>query len=95
MNKQPEALRLSVQLEREWTNEALNYDTAQDAWTELRSLHALNQELVVAYRKMRNSAAGYSNYCEDSASVRRCERDFEEADAMFRAAIAKATGEQP
>lgn len=56
---------------------------------ELRHLHALNDELTKAYRKMYNAAAGYSNYCEDSASVRRCDRDFEEADAMFRAALAQ------
>ena len=94
MTTQPEALRLAIQLEREWINDALNYDTAQNAWVELRRLHEVNQELIKAYRKMCNSAAGYSNYCEDSASTRRCERDFEEAENIFRAAIAKA-GEQP
>lgn len=38
--KQPEALRIAIKLEREWTNDALNYDTAQEAWTELRRLYA-------------------------------------------------------
>jgi len=57
-------------------------------------LHEMNQELIKAYNKMRNSAAGYSNYCEDSAGTRRCERDYLAAEDMFRAAIAKAEGEK-
>ena len=60
---------------------------------ELRRLHEVNAELMKAYRIMCNSAAGYSNYCEDSANTRRCEREFEEAEAIFCAAIAKTTGE--
>lgn len=89
MSEQPEALRIANALNREWHNDALNYDTALAAADELRRLHALNDVLTKAYRKMYNAAAGYSNYCEDSASVRRCERDFEEADAMFRVALAQ------
>ena len=88
MTTQPEALRLAdILLNAE-------IDTACDAAAaELRRLHEVNQELIKAYRKMYNSAASYSNYCEDSASTRRCERDFEEAENIFRAAIAKI-GEQ-
>lgn len=52
---------------------------------ELRRLHAENEALRAAYRKMRDAAAGYSNYCEDSASVRRCERDMEQAESMYHA----------
>jgi hypothetical protein len=48
------------------------------------------KELLEAYRKMRNSAAGYSNFCDDNANTRRCERDFVAAEALYRAAIAKA-----
>lgn len=44
-----------------------------------------NAKLRAAYGKMCNAAAGYSNCCEDSASVRRCEREYEEAEAMYRA----------
>ena len=88
--KQPEALRLADLLEESYPLEP----EAEQAANELRRLHEVNQELVKAYRKMYNSAAGYSNYCEDSASTRRCERDFEEAEDIFRAAISKATGEQ-
>lgn len=43
--KQPEALRIAIKLEREWANDALNYDTAQEAWTELRRLYAENERL--------------------------------------------------
>jgi len=50
-----------------------------------RRLREENEALRKAYWKMRNAAAGYSNFCEDSASTRRCERDYEEAESMFRA----------
>ena len=59
----------------------------QEAQAELRRLHAENEELRKAYRKMRNSAAGYSNFCEDSASTRRCERDYDEAEDIYRSTI--------
>lgn len=36
-----------------------------------------------AFMKMRNVAAGYSNYCEESASTRRLDREFESADELF------------
>ena len=52
MTTQPEALRLAIQLEREWINDALNYDTAQNAWVELRRLHEMNQELLEALREL-------------------------------------------
>lgn len=85
MSEQPEALRLADALQAEFPG----YEVVDVSAAELRRLHALNDELTKAYRKMHNAAAGYSNYCEDSASVRRCERDFEEADTMFRAALAQ------
>jgi len=40
--------------------------------------------LEKAYLKARNSAAGLTNFCEESASVRRCEKELEEAEALFR-----------
>ena len=79
--KQPEALRLAVQLEREWINDALNYDTAQDAWTELRRLHALNQELVEALQLMLEQFTKVPSTLKDS-----------EARCNAHAAIAKASG---
>ena len=72
--------------------EALQHEQLVRAAAELRRLHEENEGLRKAYWKMRNSAAGYSNYCEDSASTRRCERDYEEGEALYRAAIPK--GEQ-
>ena len=58
---------------------------------ELRRLAAENEALRNAYRVMKNSAAGYSNYCEESASTRRCDREFTEAEELFRAAMQKET----
>lgn len=51
----------------------------------LAALEAENEALKTAYRKMRNSAAGYSNYCEEGANTRRCDREYEEAEGLFRA----------
>lgn len=53
-----------------------------------------------AYWLARNSAAGLTNYCPESANSRRCERELDEAERIYResgfdAAIAKAKGEQP
>jgi hypothetical protein len=37
------------------------------------------------YRRMRNVAAGYSNFCEESGSTRKLEREFEQIDDDARA----------
>lgn len=37
-----------------------------------------------AYKLARNSAAGLTNYCEHSASVRRCEKELEQAETIYR-----------
>lgn len=52
-----------------------------------------------AYWLARNSAAGLTNYCEESANSRRCERELDEAERIYRdsgfeAAIARAQGVQ-
>ena len=39
-----------------------------------------------AYWLARNSAAGLTNYCEESASSRRCERELSEAESIWRSA---------
>lgn len=44
--KQPEALRLADALDCEWSNDALNYDTAQNAAVELRRLHFQEMALI-------------------------------------------------
>ena len=61
---------------------------------DLRRLAAENAALRKAYRAMKNVAAGYSNYCEESASTRGCEREFTEAEELFRAALAGYGGEK-
>jgi hypothetical protein len=48
------------------------------------TLRAANQRLREAFIKMRNVAAGYSNHCEESASTRRLDREFEAAEAALR-----------
>jgi len=37
------------------------------------------------YRRMRNVAAGYSNYCEESGSTRKLEREFDQIEDDARA----------
>ena len=37
-----------------------------------------------AYWLARNSAAGLTNYCEESASTRHCERELAEAERIYR-----------
>ena len=103
MTDKPEALRLADALE----TRAITFRDKAEAAAELRRLHAENEllherhhfdngvlkELLEAYRKMRNSAAGYSNFCDDNANTRRCERDFVAAGALYRAAIQAALKE--
>lgn len=43
------------------------------------------EQLEEAYLLARNSAAGFTCYCEDSPSTRRCERQLEEAEQVYRA----------
>ncbi len=49
------------------------------------ALKAERERHKKAFQKMRNVAAGYSNHCEDNGSTRRLEREFTEAEEMFRA----------
>lgn len=37
------------------------------------------------YRRMRNVAAGYSNFCEETGSTRRLEREYEQIENDARA----------
>lgn len=46
-----------------------------------------------AFMQMRNAAAGYSNYCEDSANTRRCDRDFAAADELYQSAAPSEKGD--
>lgn len=46
MSTQPEALLLADALDREWSNDALNYDTAKNAAVELRRLHFQEMALI-------------------------------------------------
>jgi hypothetical protein len=104
MADQPEALRLAGywvakndQGEYLYSSLRFREETAAELRrlvAENERLHEMNQELTKAYNKMRNSAAGYSNFCDDNANTRRCERDYVAAEDLYRAAIAKAEGEQ-
>lgn len=58
---------------------------AQDA--RIAGLEAIARAAVIlrrAYWKAFNSAAGFSNLCEESGSARKCERELTEAEALFR-----------
>ena len=47
----------------------------------------INVELLKkAYHFARNAAAGLTNYCEETASTRRCERELEQAEKYYREA---------
>lgn len=93
MNNQPEALRLADALDA-WDGKLMMpKGWREKTSTELRRLHEMNHQLIKAYLKMRNSAAGYSLYCEDSATTRRCEREYKEAEDLYRNIGVKATGE--
>lgn len=49
----------------------------------IRGLMAEVEAVRAAFVKMRNAAAGYSNYCEESASTRRLDRELEVADQLY------------
>lgn len=95
-NAQPEALRIADDLKASLigNNPGLHIENCNKAIDKLRRLQEENDGLRKAYWKMRNSAAEYSNYCEDSASTRRCEREYEEGETIYRAAIARHGGQQ-
>lgn len=42
------------------------------------------KQLKKVFSLARNSAAGLTNYCEESPSTRRCERKLEEADKLYQ-----------
>ena len=87
-----EALRLVALLDAdEWPGSMTLVSYARACAAELRRLAAENAALRQAYRAMKNSAAGCSNYCNESASTRRCDREFTEAEELFRAAMQKET----
>jgi len=47
--------------------------------------HSLNtiKKLKEAYSAMKNVAAGLTNFCEESVSVRRLEREYDEAEKKY------------
>jgi hypothetical protein len=93
MTEKPEALRLADEIEGDYDPDWLYEIGADEIAAELRRLHAENEALRKAYWKMRNSAAAYGNYCDDNANTRRCERDYIEGEALYRAAIKAVEGE--
>lgn len=59
-------------------------ESAVEAWCQVARRREEIKLLKKAYHKARNSAAGLTNYCEESASTRRCEKELEEAENLFR-----------
>lgn len=84
--QQPEALRIADDLKREWSSDALNYDTALDASVELPRLHELNQELLDALKSCVKVLAHGATTPERQAA------DPLSAMNVGRALIAKAGG---
>jgi len=83
MNTQPEALRLAVELES-----YVGRPVCNEAAAELRRLHALNADLLVALKQMESALARcFGPHKAEEGNRHR-------ALATARAAIAKATGEQ-
>lgn len=56
------------------------------------ALAAENKRLREAFLNIRNVAAGYSNFCEENASTRRLEREFEASDKLYRSIDAATVG---
>lgn len=84
-------LEKELEIERGESAEASRILHEQD-----KDVSALRSQLAVAVKALekakrafhlaRNSAAGLTNYCEESASSRRCERELEEAENLWREA---------
>lgn len=72
--------------------EAYCYDAgASNAAQNMKAARAAVAELIEAadkakraYWLARNSAAGLTNYCPESANSRRCERELDEAERIYR-----------
>ena len=68
--------------QRKW--KAWNHRPTEDALrAEQDALRRKMEKLKRAYALARNSAAGLTNYCEESASTRRCEKELEKAESIF------------
>lgn len=64
-----EAERLAEQLDREWDNDELSYDTARNAAAELRRLSAINAELVEALDVAKQFMSIASDWNFDEAEI--------------------------
>jgi hypothetical protein len=93
MNKQPEALRLADVLDHVELRPS-DYKDVDKAAAELRRLHALNGELLEALRVFVSCSVTVSTEI-DERGHRWTEAYLDQALPIARAAIAKATGEQP
>ncbi len=60
----------------------LDLEVAEEQLAECQAREAKLRE---AYRSVRNSAAALTNYCEDSASSRRSEKELEKGETIYRA----------
>ena len=49
--------------------------------------HEMIRKLKRAYFFAHNSAAGLTNYCEESGSTRRCEKELEQAEMIYKDAL--------
>lgn len=51
---------------------------------EIQTLRGIINDLDSSYKLAYNSAAGLTNYCEPSGSTKKCERELEQAEALYR-----------
>ena len=97
MSTQPEALRLADALTTLTGTQKDKHTTAKQAAAELRRLHAINAELVVALKEcVEDSEQAVSDYLQKYGPNYRPERltAMSETVAKARSAIAKAEGRE-
>ena len=57
--------------------------TADEKDEHIFECHEMICQLKKAYHCARNSAAGLTNYCEESASTVQCEKELEQAELIY------------
>ena len=73
MTTQPEALRLADALEKQWLADRASSEMRNKAAAELRHLHAVNQELLVALCCVRDMVGHPDNLAFIDAAIAKAE----------------------
>jgi len=91
MTTQPEALRLADELGKLWLADRQSSETREEAATELRRLHAVNQELVYELKVATEAIEYWGDYAPDYFQKK---WDLQSDITAARAAIARAEDQQ-